>query len=47
MSPAKAAAKPEPIIPHYICRDCGRRHSTRTVIGQEHLDRARPPKRAR
>lgn len=38
------AAKPRPIIPHYICRDCDRRHSTRTAIGRAHLHLARPPK---
>lgn len=36
----------EPIVPHYICADCGRRHSTRTEIGRDHLDRARKPKRS-
>jgi hypothetical protein len=40
-------AKPVPIIPHFVCASCGRRHSTRTVIGQAHLHLARPPKRSR
>lgn len=42
-----APAKPLPIIPHYVCRDCGRRHSTRTVIGRAHLHLARAPKGGR
>jgi hypothetical protein len=47
VSAPKAPAKLEPIVPHYICRTCNRRHSTRTAIGQEHLDSARAPKRGR
>lgn len=43
----QAPAKPLPIIPRYICGPCGRRHSTRTVIGQAHLQHARAPKGGR
>jgi hypothetical protein len=41
------AAKPLPIIQHYVCGRCNRRHSTRTAIGREHLHHARAPKGGR
>lgn len=40
-------AKLPPIVPRYICSECGRRHSTRTRIGEAHLQHARPPKGGR